>query len=233
MSLRIEVLSSFGKELMIVESEHKIDSKIVFFLEKNIKEFKPDTILVEGNFDIANYKDANEAINFGGDMGFVTYLAKKNGIAVLSNDPPFEEDIDFLKKEYDKEFSFVYFFLRKKSLMIEMKEYISHKSDEEIIYNFSQYAKWNNFEFSSVQINKAYKRIFGTDMEEKAYSDYFNPTLDINVFNEATKKLNKFRDEYMIKILRNIFKIHKKVFLIKGSYHIKTNLEKIKDVLNE
>ncbi len=83
-------------------------------------------------------------------------------------------------------------------------------------------------------IKNLYIKIFNEKLEiSRDYDDYFNPAKKINLFNNITRELNNYRDNYMFKKIKEILKTHNKIFIIKGDYHIKSNLDKSPLILND
>lgn len=226
MVLKTERFIGRKKEILFVGSTHSRDSAEIIQIKKVFEDFNPDVVLVEDEFDILEFLDEQDAINKGGDMGFVSFLAKKNGIKIISNDPRFEEDVLFLEKKYSKDLSFLYFFLRNRCHSMKMRRFNKNNTDNEILNYMLKKTNWQGYDYNLGNAERIFKKLFGYDIGYKDYSDFFNPTLKINELNEATRQLNVFRDTYMIKLIKRMLEKNDKLFIIKGVHHLdKTKME--------
>ena len=189
------------KEVFLFGSRHSSDQSQLNIICDLIDNFNPDIVLTEGNFNKGNFNSVEDAIKYGQEMGYVSFFCNKRNISMFSNDPPINKQILFVKNKYSDETGKLYFLLRDCSLWEQDKE----------------------------KILILMKKILNEDFDEsKDYSDYFNPIMSINLFNEITRELNKFRDDYMIEKLKKLLKKYSKIFIIKGDYHLNTNFSKIK-----
>jgi hypothetical protein len=82
--------------MFTIKKFYKNNKKILFFgvnhsdkdflqinqLRKELFEFNPEIILIEGGFENSRFKDEKEAISYGGELGFVSYYAKQNHIMI-------------------------------------------------------------------------------------------------------------------------------------------------------
>lgn len=204
----LQEISSREKSVLLFGSSHSNDQAQLEKIKKTLQEFNPEIVLVEGNFDKANFENEEDSIKLGGEMGYTSFICKQRGIPIESNDPQTNDDRDFIQKKYGNDAKNIYFSLRQ----------LGPSTNEEDKQKIKLFLKKNLDEDFS---------------EEKNYSDYFNPTLSINLFNEMTKELNKFRDEYMLKKIKESLKNCSKIFIIKGDYHLKTYINEIKDIVNE
>lgn len=202
-----EIIRSKGKEVFLFGCRHSDDSEQLNLIRQSIKQFNPEIVLVEGNWDEATFNSVEDAIKFGREQGFTVFISKEKSISVESNDPPLEEDKKFVEDKYNSEISELYFLLRQFSPMITQEE--------------------------KERIKALLKKVLNEGFDDtKNFSDYFNPTFSTNLFDEITKKLNVFRDEFMIKKIDDLLKQYSKIFVIKGDYHLNSNLEKIREIVN-
>jgi len=229
MNFSLKTFSNNNKKIIFIGSRHEKGINEIMSIKSIFDEFNPYISLVEDEFDIADFKTESEAINKGGDMGFISFLAKKRGIKVVSNDPRFEEEFSFIEKRYGRDLSFLYFFLRDRCSMIKSKTFTKYLTDKEIIDYILK--KVHYYNYSLDRVKKTFKELFNSEMEERDYSAFFNPTLNINKFNEVTWELNEFRDDYMINKLRELLKENTKIFIIKGEHHLNKSKEKIQKMM--
>ena len=217
--------------ILFVGSSHDYVLEKIKSIKNLIEGFNPEIILVEDSFDMINFNNEETAVKIGGEMGYVSFIAKKSRMAIESNDPRFNEDILFLEKKYSKDLSFLYFFLRQKSFLINHEKTIGKDLNGEILQQIKKETSWNNYDYSLKNVNNIFNAIFLDRFIEKDYSDFFNPTLSINLFNEVTRELNKFRDEFMISKLKKILKRYNRIFIIKGSHHLISKEKEISELL--
>ncbi len=215
--------------------EDRISDNLIFFgvahtknlveiskLIEAIREFNPDIILIEGGFEKATFRSEEEAIEKGGEMGAVSFFAKKNVINLLPNDPDQKDEFDFMIKEFGRDFTLLYFVLRNSN-------YRKQKIDQNVLNEIKNLTKWENFDFSLQNFKRIFFGIINESFDEnKNYSDYFNPTLSINKLNSATQELNEFRDNFMVGKLKSLIKENKKIGIVKGSYHLFKNKDEIR-----
>jgi len=196
-----------GREIHLLGVDHTQDFRRLSKLKEKIEKINPEIILIEGNFDKANFPTEEIARSIG-EMGLISHLAKKKGIIIKSNDPLNKTQERFISKEFSEDLSKFYFLLRNN---------LGRKL-EEVTKN---------------QINKLMLKLLGEEFNEtKDYSDYFNPTKQINLLNRITRKLNNFRDDFMLRILKEEISNHKIVLVVKGEYHIFSELPKLKKEFN-
>lgn len=211
------------RKVLLLGSLHNSEIITLNKIKSILESFKPEIVLIEGSFESASFQNEEEAIILGGDTGYLAFLSNKLNIPLKSNDPSFKECILFLEKKYGKDFSFLYFFLREKNFY----------AADELLSRLSYTTKWKNYDFSLRNIKEIFKEIFKDNLEDKDYSEWFNPTKKINIFNKATRELNKFRDEFMIISLKDSLKSYHRIFLMKGDYHLKKYYKKIRKIIKD
>ncbi len=202
----IQIVSNSSKSIFLFGTKHSKDLRQLELIQDSIKKFGPDVVLIEGNFDKAAFNSEEEAIKSGKELGFASFYCKSNNIPMFSNDPLKREDRDYITRRYDKEISQLYFFIRSFSANQNIGKNLIPKN-------------------VNLLTQKILKEKFNL---KKDYSDYFNPTLEINLFNKISKELSSFRDSCMVNKTKLFLTKCDKIFLIKGDYHIKNCLDKIK-----
>lgn len=212
-----------AKVIIFFGSVHSNSKEQLDLISQEISNLDPELILVEGNFNLATFKSEEEAIQFGGEMGYVSFLAKSKNIKIDSNDPLFSEDISFVEGRYCREVCFAYFLLRN----------ISAKSTEEAsLNNIKENSNWEEFDYSINNLRKIFKLVLGEEyILAKDYSDYFNPNLNLSIFNKITLELNEFRDEFMLEKLKESLRKYNRIFIIKGVHHLNKTESKIRELL--
>ena len=200
-------------KIIFFGSIHGKDEKQTKGIKEIFSSFIPDIVLVEGNFENANFSSEEEAIQKGGELGFACFLAKSKNIIVKGNDPSNLDQINFLVKNYGKNFTFIYFILR------DLSQTQNRELIKEFIEDFKDTTNWENFNYSYENLINNTKNTLIKEIKE-IHKDYFNPNLNISDFNEATKKLSEFRDNYLTNLLKNLINSYKKIFIIKGKSHL-------------
>jgi hypothetical protein len=203
-----ELVLTSKNEIFFLGVAHSNSPEYLADLKEVIFSFHPDVVLLEGNFDKATFDSKEESIEKGSELGYVSFLCKSSGIPMFSNDPSNDETFNFVKKEFGEELSKGYFALRDLAFGPESQDI---KQSKFVI------AKALGEEFSDI----------------KDYKDYFNPLLNLNKFNKVTRRLNFFRDNYMLNEILALMKPYKKLLVIKGDHHIKENFGRMKRVLQD
>jgi len=212
-----------AKAIIFFGSVHSNSKEQLDLILQEISNFNPELILVEGGFHFASFKSQEEAIESGGEMGYVSFLAKDKKINLESNDSPFSEDILFVEREYGRKVCFAYFFLRNIS---------AAWTEEASLNNIKENSNWEGFEYSLDNLKRIVKLVLGEEYSlANDYSSYFNPTLNLNLFNKITLELNEFRDEFMLKKLKENLTKYNRIFIIKGVHHLTKNESKIRKLL--
>ena len=219
------------KHLRFFGSDHSREEPHINFLREKLNEFEPNLILIEGGYENADYNSENEALENGIEMGFVNFYAKSKVIMLKGNDPPSRENTIFVESFYGKKMTFLYFILRNSLSKVHLSNKKNFKYEmNKLIQNFKSYSNWENFEYSLENFKVIFFNILKEHYQEtKDYLNMFNPNLNINQLNLITRKLNIHRDYFMLNKIIEEFKNHDKIFIIKGSHHLK----KMKEILGE
>lgn len=220
-----------NKRILFIGSAHTKNIQIIKKIGDMINLFNPDIVLVEDNFNNAEFSDEQESITRGKDMGYVSFLAKQKNIPLLSNDPSFEDEVMFIEKKYSKDFAFFYFFVRERSFLINSNKFDKNYSDKDILSYLKETFKWKKYDFSLSNIKNLFQKFVKEEFQDKDCSAYFNPVIKGNCINKATRELNKFRDNYMLKKIRELVKKDNRIFIIKGEHHLTTNIQEIEKII--
>ena len=218
-----------SKKLLFIATAHALNEFEKEFIEDKVREFSPDLILLEGGFNIPTFSNENEAIKNGKEMGFISYLGRKLEIKLGPNDPTSFEKFYLLVEKYGFEFTFVFYNLMRWSHNGEFDpNFNNDKFTQKLLNKFHM----KEFNFSIENFKKEFKKIFLEEFDEtKNYYDYFNPFLHLNIFNEAGRYEDIFRDGFMLIELEKHFSKHKKILIAKGNGHFGPNIEKIKKLM--
>jgi|TARA_B100001964_G_scaffold237965_1_gene302494 hypothetical protein len=196
-----------GKEVTLYGIQHSSSLNQIEFLRKELNFTCPQLVFVEGGFNLVTFDSEKDAIG-SGEMGFVSYYCKKNNIEIMSNDPSNKECYELISNKYGEKIAYLYFALR---------DYSTNS---------------NHLKMNLEKVKTSYREIFGrTFRAHDEYIDYFDPTKNLNLFNEITRVLNKFRDNFMLMKLKEQLKHKNKIVIIKGDYHIRTMAKHIIEIV--
>jgi len=220
------------KIIVFFGSQHSKREDQVTEIEKEINQLNPEIILIEGHYDQATYKLREESLSKGGEMGFTSYLAKKNKIKLLSNDPPDEDSILFITKKYGKNICFLYFFIKNLDSYTRNKKEKLKEWSEYTISEFIKKSNWSNYDYSIKNLNKIFRSLTGKNLDiNQDFYKYLNPHLSISVFNEISRDLSNFRDSFMMSLLKKVLIKYDKIFIIKGKSHLEKQRDDIYNLL--
>jgi len=228
----VEKFENSKNIIIFFGSQHSKDKNQLIEIEKRIKDLQPNIILVEGNYNLANYKSKEESVLYGGEMGFVSYLAKNKKIKLLSNDPPEKRTIMFVTQKYGKDFCFLYSFMRNINHYLKDNKGKMNGLIEYTILKFKSNSNWDNYEYTFQNLKKIFKSLMEKDLDiYQDFSDYFNPNLSFSIFNKISRDLSEFRDSFTMNLLKEILIHNRKIFIIKGKSHLYKQKNKISSLL--
>jgi hypothetical protein len=220
---KVKKFSKNQKEIVFFGTSYSSNNIIqINKLRKELFEFNPDILLVEGGFEKSKFKNEKEAILYGEELGFASHYAKENNILLEGNDPLEVECIEFLKSMYNKDFSFLYFVLRNLNFFLKNKVDIPKQDKAKmVIEQFKRESEWGDYDFSFENFEKIFEKHFGIKFNYLMdYDDYFSSLSNEKETNNATRKLNKFRNIYtMRKIMESVLTFNK-IFIVKGCPHL-------------
>ncbi len=213
----IDIITSDSSIILLgVEHSYNIRHSQFNFIKRVIIKEKPDLILVESEVYPYSFATEGEAIKKGGERAFIKYICDRYKIAVDSSDPTEQELFSYLYLKYGKVDLMVFYVLRELS-----GSHITFRGKSNLLVNkaleyFNPLAKTN---FSAQDFWKRFK-----DITKKVKLDKYiinrlaDPNQKLCILNEIALAESKFRDDYTINKIKNIY--NKKIILIKGAYHI-------------
>jgi len=211
----------------------KIDIFWKSFLKKTSKE--DCIVLVEGGVR-KNSSTKNEAIRDGGEMQYVTYLARKEKIDVVSPEPVGYRYEELLKKFSRQEIAYYDFALicyqwNRMQEKPDFKRYASQFLEAD-----KRNSGWDNFDFSLEHMQKIHKSIFLTTFDEndaKFLQEALDPISNKSVMNKISLAEEGLRDVYIAQEIERIWKLGKNIFVIYGSSHAVTQEAAIRDFVEK
>jgi hypothetical protein len=215
----IYLLEKNGESLMVFGTGHTNDPKNnqLKILGEELEKFRPAIILVEGNYQTDESKTSNEAMHKG-EMAYASFLAKKNNVLVEGWDISREDEIKELLKDFSREELFAFFVLRK---MFQEHHFRPGEINlERVIEGFKKKSFWPSFDYSFNTIERTYRDIFKNDFEISSLNRaMFHPFHSMSVFNKIAYRSNCLRDIHCVKIIKEVLKSKKRVFVVMGSLH--------------
>lgn len=228
--IRFKKFKLNNKEILFVGTAHNPNKEKIKKIKSQLENFSPDIILIEGGFENGKYLDEEDSIKKGWEMGFVSFYANEKNIILKGNDPDKESCVKFIKELYGKDLTFLYFVLRnlRPFLLADYGE-ISRKEKEEItIRGFKKLSRWDNYSYSSENFCKMFKKYLEDqfDLKENYLEDHKE------VLGDISKKLDIYRDSFMIhRVLKCLLK-YNKIFIIKGGSHLDDCEKTFKELLD-
>jgi len=217
-----------NKELLIIGTQHTYDTLSPMFtkIEQLFYDFKPDLIINEGGNLTKTYTDRNSAIKKSAELGLEKYLADKAGIKTYNGDEPFGLEFEELSKAYSREEAILFFGSERFVFPYAFGQY-QGEIDTNYVNNFinKDYQKGNinltDKEKTFDYYKQLYKKYFKTEFSLDTISQlYFSPFSTRNHFCDVTRKSKEFRDRYLLGQIEEQLKIHNKVMVVFGGWHI-------------
>ena len=235
------ILKRKNKQLSVIGTQHSNDttSKMFTVIENIFNKLKPEITINEGGNLTKKYTSRNQAIKKSGELGLEKYIADSAGIKTINGDMPDKLEFDRLSKAYSKEEALVYF------------------ASERFIfpYAFGQYSGDLETQYNSVFISGYFlKEKIDLNAEERtfayykqAYKKYFNlafsldninqrdftPFLKRGHFNDISRTSKQLRDQYLLSVVNDQFKLHHKILLVFGGWHILAIEPALKKIIND
>jgi hypothetical protein len=193
---------------------------------------RPNFVLVEGGYDERHYKTREKAAKEG-EAAYVSFLARKAGCLVGSIEPPDSLVIEKLKQKYDESSILTMYLLRQ---IFQLQREAKHREIEFEGYtvNFARsYAKIGNFEAYIGTFPDVQNLIFD-ETKLKITKDNWKLANVFDVVYKPPGKIHaiykevlKARDEYAAGLILKKLAEHKRVFVIMGGDHIKSQKHKL------
>ncbi|MBP7767101.1 hypothetical protein KA068_01095 [Candidatus Saccharibacteria bacterium] len=221
-----------SKHLLFYGSEHTNDPKHPQFqdIEERWNDFVENTAspiaLVEGRFDEvseAETKDKAKSIVEGGEAQFVVYLARKDGVEVVSPEPDRLWEANELAKEFGRDNVTFYYFIRQLGWWNRFTEKPDVQSEaKKMLGLMGKSYKWDDVDFSIERMAAIHDELFGKPLswdDTQWIYDITTPTPQDYVTNELARRSGELRDEYILERITKYWNAGKSPFLVFGSAH--------------
>jgi hypothetical protein len=203
------------------------NNQVFIDLEKEIRRYSPDLILVEGG-NIQKSSTKEEAIVKGGESRFSAFIGYELGIPVCDLEPPIVEDIKNNLSIYEIDQVLAMYLIRLiyndqkryKEGMIDIgdfyKKYVGYLRN---LVEISELKVYINEEYIKNLLNKYVNENF--DIEKWTVYNYYDLLYKKNnVINSIIWESNSFRNKYFIKVIVENAKLYNRVFVMLGSGHM-------------
>ena len=220
-------LKKGNKKFICLGSSHSNDPESPEFklFKKEFIKLKPQVIFVEGNHEKVDWLDKCKSEEYAikiDEMAFLSYIAQKKKIPVLSWEPGEVAEIKILDKKFSRKNIFAHYMLRLIGQYIQIgkpKDYF-----EFAIKEFEKLTKWRGFDYSFENLKKIHKELFGFNLtlsksKVQLYSLPPFPIKNDSVLNKIAAESSKLRDKHAVKVILKSFKKYDRVLAIMGGSH--------------
>lgn len=215
--------SNDSQSVMIYGSYHTSnpEDSIISDIESKLLDFEPDLILYEGD-GIAIEETKEQSIEYYFEMGLVRYMARELNIRDMNLEPSSKERLDYLLKKYSKE-EVLLASIGSQIMLLMVGE---REEEFEASYNlFVRDLKKEGFPFTGGEMSiqhfyRVYEDFYGIPF---AFSTFDYETIEIKFNKTRLNKLNqesaRYRDIFMINLIEENLKRHKRIYVQIGGRH--------------
>ena len=227
----VYTISKNGKVLYYFGSSHSFDplhpqfSKLKDFFNDFLKHSDPDkrVVFIEGGVPDKLRKNVEESIISGGEMQYVDYLAKKEGVSVFSPEFAPRELSKELMKRYPVDEVAYYFFVR--TYMQYLR--VQHNPDFDSYMNIFLLKNMDEavvmpYLFPNSLIPQIHIRLFSKDFDladKEFFSRIVNPNHKDTVINNISQSTSQLRDIHILEQIEKEWEKGNSIFIIYGGTH--------------
>ncbi|MBI4647165.1 MAG: hypothetical protein HY738_11395 [Bacteroidia bacterium] len=205
-------------------------------IEKIFINLKPEVAINEGGQITKTYTDKNTAIIKNGESGLLKFLCDNQSIKMLNGDMPDSLEFSELIKTYSKDEA-LFFFASERFIL--PFTYTNNKVNLECLsigngildslyksdfiegYLILEGIKLTIEERQFSYFKSLYKKYFKNEFSiYKISSDDFSPIRKRHYLCEVARKSKELRDKYLLKKIEEQLKLHDKVLVIFGGWHV-------------
>jgi hypothetical protein len=219
-----------GGRLVYLGAEHTFDIHSPQFesFERAWSDLRPTFAFYEGT-DTSVGISREEAITKLGEPGFVRFLARRDGVPVVSLEPRRQDEVDFLLKRFSPEHVKLFYVLR---VVAELRDRRGRSPEDlqkemgRVLDHFSRYRGLESVVRDTDELNSAYAHFWKNPAHWwEAPADWFNPLVPSSatggIFtNEVNQASSTFRDIHMFEVLATAARRGERVFAVVGRDHI-------------
>jgi len=221
-------LQKNNKHLIVIGTLHSRDTSNQMFadIENIFATLKPDIAINEGGQIKKTYTDRNSAIKKNGEIALLKFLCDQQNIKMENGDMPDDVEFDELSKVYSKDEALLFFaserFVLPFTYWDEKGNLDSlYKSDFIEGYLTACSIKLTDEEKQFSHYKMLYKKFFNKEFSINSIStDDFSPIRKKHHFCDVARKSKEFRDRYLLKQIEMNLKLHNKVIVVFGGWHV-------------
>lgn len=169
------------------------------------------------------YATEKESILKDGEVGFMSFLAKKASVPIKCFEPDRHEEMNLLAKQFGKEKTEYYYFGR---AVAQWHSVIKSGDLEKYILPFlkrdENAANWNNFDFTIANMKQIHRNLFN-DLLDLNNKNFFlkieDPFREDNPLKDIAIASGNYRDKIIIENTKFTLQNHD-VFMVYGNGHL-------------
>jgi hypothetical protein len=210
-------------ELLYYGADHTFrpDDPQIAEIERLWNEFRPTLAFSEGGIRPASLS-VEDAVRRWGEPGLVRVLADRQGVQIRSIEPPQNEEIGAMLREWPPDRVKLYYFLR--AMMgygrgMQEQQATDFAMDQLKILNQTKGIEGPPRTIAEIEAALA---TFSPPLADwrAAPESWFNPMRSEAFTNEFSRKLGRLRDEHMLKNLLESVRGGERVFAVVGLTHV-------------
>ena len=240
----IATFKAKGKTLIYIAARHATNPNDLIFriIERSMKEFSPDVIILEGFSPNTNFdKLRNEAKECAGnfvkcDESYSAIYHAPPKSKILSGEPDESEIVSKLEELGYSRLEILYFYLLRQVLQMKRQDELRYDNFETQANTFLQrWGKRLNVEFKNISY-KAFLEWFtkhsGSNFSlQDIDSEKSAPVKGGTYFQTISYQIGIIRDTRIISVIADALNENSKVMIIYGSSHLPVQLKSLKNML--
>lgn len=221
-----------NQKLLFYGSEHTSDPGHPQFrdLEERWGRFIAETdqsiVLVEGQFDEAPPEQTRERLQSivdGGEAQFMVYLARRDGIGVISPEPDKVWEANRLAEEFGRNAVTLYYLVRLVGWRSGSTDISTIKAEAARMLKIMQETHgWDDVDFGIEGMGVIHEQLFGKPFswnDSQWNDDITAPTSVDHVTNRISRRSGDLRDRYILGQIERYWRAGKSPFTVFGSSH--------------
>ena len=233
-------LSKNNKRLIVIGTLHSKDTgnKMFADIERIFNEFLPEIAINEGGQVTRKYSGRDSAIIKNGETGLLKFLSDNHKIKVINGDMPDSIEFYGLSEYYSKDEALFFFASERFVLPF---TYWGESGDLDSLYTndfIEGYLLSEGIELTAEEkqfshyIN-LYKKYFNMEFcIDSIRSDDFSPIRKQHHYCEVARKSKELRDKYLLKKIEEQLKVHDKVLVVFGGWHVLAIEPALTEIIN-
>jgi len=226
-------LQKGSKGLAFFGARHTKDpsDRSFFQLREGFSEVRPEVVVVESptvlNTDARarflkriSGLDEAAAIGIFGESALSIKLAMESGAEIICPEPSIKEEVEGLqKKGFSCEAIFVYLVTRSDHWPPESNEKTIADFYRGELKDFAEIIAWPDFDFSFEHLKSIVEKYFGGFSKLRTHPEMNLPKDCINEIDLVARASVVFRDQVIVKKIRELLKKHNRLFVSYGTSH--------------